>query len=76
MAAIWSEEGRYRRWLDVELAVCEVLAARGQIPADDMTLIRERAGFDLERIEQHQLSNQQEFRIGSHVLMFIVTNVE
>jgi predicted Zn finger-like uncharacterized protein len=32
--------------------------------------------IDLERIEQHQLSNQQEFRIGSHVLMFIVTNVE
>ena len=32
--------------------------------------------IDLERIEQHQLSNQQEFRIGSHVLMFIVTDVE
>jgi predicted Zn finger-like uncharacterized protein len=32
--------------------------------------------IDLERIEQHQLNNQQEFRIGSHVLMFIVTEVE
>ena len=32
--------------------------------------------IDLERIEQHQLSNQQEFRIGTHVLMFIVTAVE
>jgi predicted Zn finger-like uncharacterized protein len=32
--------------------------------------------IDLERIEQQQLSNQQEFRIGSHVLMFIVTEVE
>jgi predicted Zn finger-like uncharacterized protein len=32
--------------------------------------------IDLDRIEQHQLSNQQEFRIGSHVLMFIVTEVE
>ena len=31
---------------------------------------------DLDRIEQHALSNQQEFRIGSHVLMFIVTDVE
>jgi predicted Zn finger-like uncharacterized protein len=31
---------------------------------------------ELERIEQHQLGNQQEFRIGSHVLMFIVTDVE
>ena len=33
MAAIWSEEGRYRRWLDVELAVCEVQAERGIVPA-------------------------------------------
>jgi predicted Zn finger-like uncharacterized protein len=32
--------------------------------------------IELERIEQHQLNNQQEFRIGSHVLMFIVTEVE
>jgi predicted Zn finger-like uncharacterized protein len=32
--------------------------------------------IDLDRIEQQQISNQQEFRIGSHVLMFIVTEVE
>lgn len=31
---------------------------------------------DLERIEQKMLGNQMEFRIGSHVLMFIVTDVE
>jgi predicted Zn finger-like uncharacterized protein len=31
---------------------------------------------ELDRIEQHQLQNQQEFRIGSHVLMFIVTDVD
>ncbi len=32
--------------------------------------------IDLDRIDQRQISNQQEFRIGSHVLMFIVTDVE
>jgi len=32
--------------------------------------------IDIDRIEQHQLTNQMEFRIGSHVLMFIVTEVE
>jgi len=32
--------------------------------------------IELDRVDQHQLSNQQEFRIGSHVLMFIVTDVE
>ena len=31
---------------------------------------------ELERIEQKVLNNQNEFRIGSHVLMFIVTDVE
>jgi predicted Zn finger-like uncharacterized protein len=32
--------------------------------------------IDLDRIEQHVLGNQQEFRIGGHVLMLIVTEVE
>ena len=32
--------------------------------------------IDLDRIQQHVLTNQMEFRIGSHVLMFIVTDVE
>jgi pSer/pThr/pTyr-binding forkhead associated (FHA) protein len=31
---------------------------------------------ELDRIEQEALSNQMEFRIGSHVLMFIVTEIE
>src|SRR4029453_6144979 len=31
---------------------------------------------DIDKIEQHVLNNQMEFRIGSHVLMFIVTEVE
>jgi predicted Zn finger-like uncharacterized protein len=32
--------------------------------------------MELDRVDQHQLGNQQEFRIGSHVLMFIVTDVD
>jgi predicted Zn finger-like uncharacterized protein len=31
---------------------------------------------DVEKIDSHVLNNQMEFRIGSHVLMFIVTEVE
>lgn len=31
---------------------------------------------DMDRIEQHSLANHMEFRIGSHVLMFIVTEVD
>jgi len=52
MAAIWSDDGKYRRWLDVELAVCEVHAERGTIPADALEQIRAGADFDVARIEE------------------------
>ncbi|HXV36527.1 MAG TPA: adenylosuccinate lyase [Myxococcota bacterium] len=52
MRAIWSDDGRYRRWLAVEIAVCEELARRGEIPADALATIRERAGFDAARIAE------------------------
>jgi adenylosuccinate lyase len=52
MKAIWTEEGRYRRWLDVELAVCEEQAARGLIPADALADIRARAAVDPVRVAE------------------------
>ena len=52
MRAIWSDEGRYQRWLAVEIAVCEVLAERGEIPRDAVDAIRARAGFDAARIAE------------------------
>jgi len=52
MAEVWSEEGKYRRWLDVEIAVCEVLAERGEIPAEAVRSIREKASFDAARIAE------------------------
>ena len=50
MGALWSDENRFKTWLEVELAVCEVLAERGQVPADDMQAIRDKAAFDVGRI--------------------------
>jgi len=52
MRAIWSDDGRYRRWLAVEIAVCEELARRGEIPAEAVAAIRARAGFDAARIAE------------------------
>jgi adenylosuccinate lyase len=52
MGRLWSEEGKYRTWLEVELAVCEALARRGQIPPDEMEAIRTKAGFDAARIDE------------------------
>jgi adenylosuccinate lyase len=52
MKAIWSDEGRLSRWLEVELAVCEVQAERGLIPPQALAEIRERAAFDPARVAQ------------------------
>ena len=49
---IWSDDGRFRRWLDVEIAVCDVLAERGAIPAEAARAVRERASFDAARIAE------------------------
>jgi adenylosuccinate lyase len=52
LAEIWSDEGRYRRWLAVEIAACEVLAERGVVPAEALEAIRSRAGFDVARVAE------------------------
>jgi len=52
MAGIWTIENKYRKWLEVETAVCEVLAERGAIPPDALSDIKEKAGFDVDRITQ------------------------
>lgn len=52
MKAIWTLENTYRKWLEVELAVCEVQAEMGQIPPEAMEAIRKKAAFSAERIAQ------------------------
>jgi len=50
MGRIWTDENRFRRWLDVEIAVAEAEAEVGLIPAEAARAIRERARFDTARI--------------------------
>ena len=52
MGAIWTEENRFQKWLDVEIAVCEVHAAMGTIPRDAVETIKKKAGFSVERINE------------------------
>jgi len=52
MAAIWEPENRFLIWLEVELAACEGWNRLGKIPDDALAVIRERAGFDMGRIEE------------------------
>jgi adenylosuccinate lyase len=51
MARLWSDEGRFQAWLDVEIAATEVLASRGVVPNEALAAIREKARFDVARID-------------------------
>lgn len=50
MANIWSDENRYRCWLEVEILACEAWAELGEIPKEDVQKIRDNASFSVERI--------------------------
>ncbi|MDH7512401.1 MAG: adenylosuccinate lyase [Clostridiales bacterium] len=52
MGAIWSDENRYQKWLDIELAVCEAWEKLGRIPPSSLHRIKEKAAFSVHRIEE------------------------
>jgi adenylosuccinate lyase len=52
MAAVWTDENRYRKWLEVEVYACEAWNRLGSIPDEAVETIRSRAGFDVARIEE------------------------
>ena len=45
MGAIWTEENKYRAWLEVEILACEAWAELAEIPWEDVRRIREKASF-------------------------------
>jgi len=52
MGAVWSEENKFQKWLEVELAVCEVHAEMGTIPPEALDQIKSRAKFSVARINE------------------------
>ncbi|HPS92847.1 MAG TPA: adenylosuccinate lyase [Deltaproteobacteria bacterium] len=52
MAHIWSDQNRYQKWLEVELAACEAWGELGRIPQESIENIKTKAGFSVERIEE------------------------
>ncbi len=50
MAAIWTEENKFKAWLEVEILACEAWAELGDIPKEDVKVLRENASFDINRI--------------------------
>ncbi|MCW2278632.1 adenylosuccinate lyase [Heliophilum fasciatum] len=52
MGAIWAAENRFQKWLDVEVAACEALTEQGKIPREAYEVIREKAAFNVDRINE------------------------
>jgi adenylosuccinate lyase len=68
MAALWTEEAKLGRWLEVELEVCRAWAERGVIPADDLAAIEAGAGFSVERTQELE-------RTTNHDVVAFLTDV-
>ncbi|MBF0541784.1 MAG: adenylosuccinate lyase [Nitrospirae bacterium] len=56
MGLVWDIRVRYAKWLEVELAACEGWAELGKIPVEALKSIKEKAGFDVKRIDEIELT--------------------
>lgn len=52
MAAVWTDENRYKIWLDIEASAAEAMAELGTIPAEAPKEIRAKGNFDIKRIDE------------------------
>ena len=52
MGRIWSEENKFRMWLEVEVAACEAQAQLGRVPKKAAQVIRKKADFTVKRINE------------------------
>jgi adenylosuccinate lyase len=52
MGRIWTEENKFKKWLQIEILACEAWAEMGKIPREALKEIKEKARFDIERIEE------------------------
>lgn len=50
MRAIWTEENKFKAWLEVEILACEAWSKLGVIPEEDVKKLWEGASFDINRI--------------------------
>jgi adenylosuccinate lyase len=66
MGRVWSEENKFRKWLEVELAATETLAESGIVPREAALKLRERARVDVARI------NEVEAKVRHDVIAFTV----
>ncbi|MDQ0340135.1 adenylosuccinate lyase [Caldalkalibacillus uzonensis] len=52
MGRIWTEENKFKAWLEVEILACEAWAELGHIPKEDVHKIRSNARINVQRIKE------------------------
>jgi adenylosuccinate lyase len=52
MGRLWSDHKRFETWLQVEVAAAEAMAETGIVPREAAEAIRDRGGFDVDRISE------------------------
>ena len=68
MGRIWDLENKFEIWKQIEVLACEAQAELGVMPAEDVAVIRERAAFKVERIEEIE-------RETNHDVIAFLTNM-
>lgn len=68
MGRVWDLENKFEIWKQIEILACEAQAALGIVPADDLAVIREKAAFEIERIEEIE-------RQTNHDVIAFLTNM-
>jgi len=68
MGRIWEPKRKFETWLEIEIAACEAWAKLGKIPKKDLKLIKEKAAFDIEGIDEVE-------NISKHDVIAFLTNV-
>lgn len=70
MSAIWTDEGRFSIWMEIELLAAEARAKRGEISAKDVKICRKKAAFQVNRVLEIEKTTQHD------VIAFVTNLVE
>jgi len=68
MNKLWSEKGKFEAFTEIELLVCEAWNKFGKISDEDLNVIKEKACFQIERIDEIE-------KITNHDVIAYVENV-
>ena len=69
MGKIWTLENKFKKWLEIEILVCEAWAKKGVIPQEALEKIKEKAKFSVQRILEIE-------ETVKHDVIAFITNLE